>query len=156
MSISTEAEAAPPSAALKTYEGRCFCGAVRLEVTGEPVVAGYCHCESCRVWSASPVNAFTLWKLDTFRVTSGAGRIAHYSQTPRSTRHWCTRCGGHLFNRHPGWGLVDVYAGVIPGFPFRAAVHVNYQETVLPIRDGLPKLKDIPLDMGGTGALLPE
>jgi hypothetical protein len=49
-----------------------------------------------------------------------------------------------------------VYAAVISGFPYRAAVHVNYQETVLPIKDGLPKLKDLPKEMGGSGASVAE
>ena len=44
-----------------SYVGRCFCGEVALEVTGAPKVMGYCHCASCRSWSASPVNVFTLW-----------------------------------------------------------------------------------------------
>jgi hypothetical protein len=41
-------------------------------------------------------------------------------------------------------GLVDVYAASIPDFPFKAGVHVHYQESVLPIRDGVSKLKDVP------------
>ena len=45
-----------------TYQGRCFCGEVQFTVTGEPVAMGYCHCESCRAWSAGPINAFSLWK----------------------------------------------------------------------------------------------
>jgi len=47
--------------------------------------------------------------------------------------------------------LVDVYAAAIPDFPYRPAVHVNYQETRLRIRDGLPKMKDLPKEMGGSG-----
>jgi hypothetical protein len=35
-------------------------------------------------------------------------------------------------------------------------VHVNYAETVLPIRDGLPKLKDFPAEFGGSGESVPE
>jgi hypothetical protein len=35
-------------------------------------------------------------------------------------------------------------------------VHVNYAETVLRIKDGLPKMKDFPAEMGGSGDLLPE
>ena len=53
-------------------------------------------------------------------------------------------------------GLTDVYAAVIPDLPFTPAVHVHYQETVLPIKDGVPKLKDVPKEMGGSGASLPE
>lgn len=71
-------------------------------------------------------------------------------------RKWCKKCGGHLFTEHPAWNLTDVYAAVIPGFPYKPGVHVNYQETKLRIKDGLPKLKDLPKEMGGSGASLPE
>jgi len=139
-----------------SYHGSCFCGAVRFIVSGEPVVMGYCHCESCRHWSAAPVNAFTLWPADGVRITQGADRIATYAKTPRSNRKWCTSCGGHVYTEHPGWGLTDVYAAVIPGLHFQPGVHVNYQERVLRIEDGLPKLKDIPKEMGGSGEPVAE
>ena len=42
----------------------------------------------------------------------------------------------------PPLGLVDVYSATLPTVKFNPAVHVNYAETVLPMRDGLPKLKD--------------
>ena len=45
---------------------------------------------------------------------------------------------------------------VAMGLPFRAAVHVNYHDTVLRMRDGLPKLQDDPAEMGGSGASVPE
>jgi hypothetical protein len=35
-------------------------------------------------------------------------------------------------------------------------VHVNYQETVLRIKDALPKLKDTPKEMGGSGVAVAE
>jgi hypothetical protein len=139
-----------------TYTGSCFCGAVQFTVTGAPAAMGYCHCDSCRRWSAGPVNAFTLWKPDALRITQGADKIGTYNKTPRSFRKWCTVCGGHVFTDHPAWDLVDVYAASIPDFPFRPGVHVHYQETVLPIKDGLPKLKDLPGEMGGSGKTLPE
>jgi hypothetical protein len=41
-----------------THKGECFCGAVHVEVSGEPEAMGYCHCASCRSWSGGPVNAF--------------------------------------------------------------------------------------------------
>jgi hypothetical protein len=139
-----------------TYRGRCFCGAVEFTVSGEPKVAGYCHCAGCREWSAAPVNAFSLWAPEAVEVTKGADRIGVYNRSELSFRKYCTRCGGHLFTAHPPWNLVDVYAAVLPGFEFRPKVHVNYQSTVLHMKDGLPKFKDIPGEMGGTGELLPE
>lgn len=140
----------------KSYKGSCFCGAVQFTVSGEPVGMGYCHCESCRHWSAGPVNAFTLWKPDAVKVTRGADNIGTYSKTPRSDRKWCKTCGGHLFTEHPAMGLTDVYAAVIPGLPYKAGVHVHYQETALRIKDGMPKMKDLPKEMGGSGATLAE
>ena len=117
---------------------------------------GYCHCSSCRKWSAGPLNAFTLWEPSAVQVIKGAGRVATYNKTAHSARKWCMSCGGHLFTEHPPWKLTDVYAAAIPDFPFRPGLHVNYQETVLRIRDGLPKLRDVPTELGGSGTTLPE
>ena len=136
--------------------GRCFCGEVQFEVTGQPAAMGYCHCESCRTWSAGPVNAFSLWNPENLRITRGAQSIAGYAKTPQSNRKWCSKCGGHLFTDHPHWKLVDIYAALLPQLKFEPGVHVHYQETVLPMRDGKPKFKDIPAEMGGSGTLLPE
>ena len=139
-----------------SYHASCFCGAVDFTVTGKPVVMGYCHCDSCRHWSAAPVNAFTLWSREAVRVNRGAEHIGTYHKTERSDRKWCKACGGHLFTEHPDLGLTDVYAAVTPKLPFVAGVHVHYQETVLRMKDGLPKLRDLPTEMGGSGVALPE
>jgi hypothetical protein len=136
--------------------GRCFCGEVQFEVTGQPAAMGYCHCESCRTWSAGPVNAFSLWNPENLRITRGAQSIAGYAKTPQSNRKWCSKCGGHLFTDHPHWKLVDIYVALLPQLKFEPGVHVHYQETVLPMRDGKPKFKDIPTEMGGSGTLLAE
>ena len=57
---------------------------------------------------------------------------------------------------HPGLKLVDVFAATIPTLDFRAGVHLQYAETVLPMRDGLPKLKDFPKEIGGSGEQIAE
>jgi hypothetical protein len=140
----------------KNHTGTCFCGTVKFEVSGEPVAMGYCHCTSCRHWSAGPVNAFSLWKPDALKVTEGASYIGTYNKTPISFRKWCKTCGGHLFTDHPTMGLVDIYVAMLPQLEFEPGVHVNYQETVLHIHDGKPKFKDMPKEMGGSGVNLAE
>ena len=140
----------------ETYRTGCFCGEVQLEVSGEPAAMGYCHCASCRHWSAGPVNAFTLWKPESLTVTGGAGSIGSFAKTPISVRKWCTRCGGHLFTEHPTMGLVDIYAALLPQLKFDPALHVHYQDTVLHLHDGKPKMKDMPKEMGGSGQTLPD
>jgi len=140
----------------ETYKGSCFCGAVELTVTGDPQAAGYCHCTSCRSWSAAPVNAFSLWKPEAVTITKGAGNIGVHRKTEKSLRKFCKVCGGHLLTDHPLWQLVDVYAATIPGYHHAPMLHVNYAETVLRIKDGLPKMKDLPKEMGGSGETVGE
>jgi hypothetical protein len=139
-----------------TYTGSCFCGAVTIEVAGEPEAMGYCHCRSCRSWSGGPVNAFSLWKPDAVTVTGGEEHVATFAKTDLSHRQYCAVCGGHLMTRHPPIELVDVFAATIPDLDFAPAVHVNYAETVLPMKDGLPKLRDFPAELGGSGESMPE
>jgi len=138
------------------YTGSCFCGAVEITVTGAPEAMGYCHCRSCRSWSAGPVNAFTLWKPDAVAITKGEEFIATFEKTPLSQRKFCGKCGGHLMTGHDPISLVDVYAATIPDLAFKPELHVNYAETVLPMHDGLPKLKDFPAELGGSGESVPE
>lgn len=139
-----------------THTGHCFCGAVELKVEGSPEAMGYCHCDSCRSWSGGPVNAFSLWKPDAVTVTKGADDIKTYQKTELSQRQYCGKCGGHLMTNHPTLSLVDVFAATIPTLAFKPEVHVNYAETVLPMKDGLPKLKDFPAELGGSGQAVPE
>jgi hypothetical protein len=141
---------------MPVHQGHCFCGAVEIEVSGDPAGMGYCHCESCRSWSAGPVNAFTLWSPDAVKITKGADKLARFMKTENSGRQYCTQCGGHVMTDHPGLGLVDVYAATIPSLAFEPGVHVNYAETVLPMKDGLPKFRDFPADFGGSGEMVEE
>ena len=117
---------------------------------------GYCHCQSCRSWSGGPLNAFSLWKPDAVKITKGRDQIGMFAKTPASERQFCKTCGGHIMANHPPLGLVDVYSATIPTLDFKPAVHVNYQDTVLPMKDGLPKFRDFPKEFGGSGVMAAE
>ncbi len=140
----------------RTFNGSCFCGAVKFTVTGKPAGQGYCHCDSCRKWSAGPVNAFTLWDPESVHMTQGTEHVETYNKTEASYRSWSKVCGGHLFTKHLAMKLTDVYAATISNFPFEPGVHVHYQETTLHMHDGLPKMKDLPQEAGGSGDLLAD
>lgn len=137
------------------HSGTCFCGAVEIEVTGDPEEMGYCHCRSCRSYSGAPVTAFTLWKAEKVKGTRGSERLGVFRKTEISHRRFCTTCGGHVMVDHPGLGRIDVHAATIPTLPFEPSVHLNYAETVLLMKDGLPKLRDFPAGIG-SGATIPE
>lgn len=141
---------------MSKHAGECFCGAVKLEVSGDPAGMGYCHCSSCRSWSGGPVNAFTLWAPDKVAVVKGADKVATFTKTPLSERKYCSVCGGHLMTNHPTLGVVDVFSATIPTVAFKPGLHINYAETVLPMKDGLPKFMDFPADFGGSGEMISE
>ena len=145
------------------HQGSCFCGDVKFRVTGNPEAMAYCHCDSCRNWSAGPISAFTLWKPSTLKITQGLDNIAGFDKNPISkdetivsNRVWCKTCGGHLYTDHPTMGLIDVPAVIIKDFTFTPAFHVHYQESVHKMNDGLPKFKDLPKEAGGSGVELSE
>ena len=137
----------------KTYEGACLCGAVQISVTGEPAAMGYCHCESCRSWSAGPINAFTLWQPSQLKITRGADKIGTYNQTAKKFAN-----GGNLRRpfvyRAPALEPDRRVCGDDRALSFQARRARNYQETKLPMKDGLPKMKDFLKEMGGSGVVL--
>ena len=138
------------------HRGTCFCGTVEIEAAGAPLEMGYCHCASCRHYSGAPLSAFLLWRAEDVRVTRGAEHLGRFNKSGMSDRQHCMRCGGHVLTAHPGLGLTDVRPPMLPGVAFEPSVHLHYAEAVLPIRDGLTKLRDFPAHVGGSGAVLPE
>ena len=141
---------------MSTYTAKCMCGAVSLEIEGAPNVMGICHCKVCRAWSASPVNGFAIWSRDAMTVAKGEDQVASYESSKGHDRAWCKNCGGHLYHLLNPLGVVDIYASLVEGLEFKPAVHINYESTIMPMKDGLPKFKDFPSEFGGSGETVPE
>jgi hypothetical protein len=139
-----------------SHKGSCFCGAVVIEVTGAPQEMGYCHCTSCRAYSGGPVKAYTLWNARDVKVLRGVEFLGRFQKSRMTVRRFCMNCGGHLIVEHPGLGITDIYAAMLPTVTFTPSVHLHYAEAVLKMRDGLPKLRDFPASVGGSGEAVPE
>src|SRR5947208_11844454 len=139
----------------ETHTGGCYCGAVEVQATGEPVEMGYCHCNECRRYSTAPVSIFTLWKPETVKISKGEQFLGRFHASELSDRCYCTRCGSHVMIDHPTLGLADIRIA-LSGMTFKPTVHLNYEEKFLPIIDGLPKLKDFPTAIGGSGETVRE
>ncbi len=82
-------------------EGGCLCGAVRYEISAEPVIAGHCHCLDCRKASGAPHVSFagfpdTAVKLTgvtkTYKTKGDSGMM--------SARGFCPECGSWITG-HP-------------------------------------------------------
>jgi hypothetical protein len=126
---SPRSEARGESASVvETHMGRCYCGAVEIEMRGDPLEMGYCHCENCRHYSAAPMSAFTLWKKEKVNVTNGEEFLGRFKSSEISERGYCTKCGGHISVEHPTLGSNGCSHWRSPEFPFKPKVHLNYAE----------------------------
>lgn len=138
------------------YSGSCYCGVVQVSVSARnaPLVAGYCHCLSCRKWHAAPINAWTLWRAGDVTITGG--EVTNSQQDKDSRRISCTICGGCVANGKPGSDTIVVYAMTLAesDFKFEPTLHIHYSERVMDIDDGLPKFADTPERFGGSGKLI--
>lgn len=75
---------------MSNYTGGCLCGAVRIEIVGEPTRVGICHCLHCRKRQGAPFHAFAVFPVDAATVT---GETRRYQ-----ARHFCPICGSPLFD----------------------------------------------------------
>ncbi len=92
------------------------------------------------------------------KIVAGAEHVGTFHKSPDSIsyRQYCKLCAGHLMIHHPDFDMFDVFSATLPDLQFEPIGHVNYVETVMPMRDGLPKYKDFPVEFGGSGEVVPE
>src|SRR5262245_12026730 len=139
-----------------THKAGCMCGAVQVEITGDPARQGYGHCRHCPGGPGAASPAASLGPTPNVKVTKGAEKLGLYKKTENSHRQFCTACGAPVLVGHPSFGMTDVPAGSVQGFAYRPTMHVHYGEKVMAMRDGLPKFKDFPKEFGGSGDTLAE
>jgi hypothetical protein len=94
--------------------GRCICGAVAFEVTGELRDVHLCHCTECRrwaghVWAASEAA----WADLEFAEDGGLRWIDSPDSEHDARRGFCSECGSSLFWQVPGSDRVSLAAGCL-------------------------------------------
>ncbi len=78
-----------------THFGRCHCGAIHYEITGEPQVVALCHCTDCRRSAGAPFVAWAMYPDSSLEVTKGTPKTINSSGT--AMRSFCAECGSGLF-----------------------------------------------------------
>ena len=93
--------------------GGCLCGAVRYEVTAEPVRSSTCYCRDCQYASGGGPAHSLLVPRAGFAITKGAPRgYAKLSDSGnRITRHFCADCGTPLLSDRAGGPFIAIRAG---------------------------------------------
>ncbi len=103
--------------------GSCQCGQVRYQVAAEKLVAANCHCNICKKLTGSAFSSIVLVDERAFTLLAGEELLTHYTVSERASKHFCSRCGSPVFNRHTGFpgkrlialGTLDDPAAVTPG-----------------------------------------
>ena len=97
------------------FSGRCLCGGVTYEGSGEPVFTGKCHCTDCRKASGGGHMAL-------FAVPEGAVKISGETKSyglkadsgATVTHHFCPNCGVRMFNTNTNMaGLTVLVASTL-------------------------------------------
>lgn len=107
--------------------GRCHCGAVRYEVSGEALTHALCHCRDCRRHAGAPMVGWCMFPAAAVRLLTGTAKI--YSSSEHGRRHFCAACGTGLFYTNDSVlpGIIDVQSATLDdpdAIPARAHVQV--------------------------------
>lgn len=128
------------------YRVKCDCESVEVEMTGEPRVHAYCHCEDCRELLQVPYHSVLAWEEDQLVVIKGQSNVVEFQHpTKRMKRIFCQYCGEVLFNTNAmGWKLVSQFLfrkcndNQLPN-NFKSNAHFFYDRRVIDIDDDLAK-----------------
>lgn len=129
--------------------GGCYCGEIRYESTGEPMLRAQCHCRECQTISGGGPNLFMLLPRDGFGYTRGQpGTFTRSDLEKPVTREFCGTCGTHLITQSRNFDAVVLKIGTLDdptlfGQPQMAIFTVDRQPFHL-IADGLPQFERLP------------
>jgi len=130
------------------FEGGCYCGKVRYEAEGEPMLKAQCHCRECQYITGGAPNMFMLMKPSEFKYTKGTPKQFTRSdlETP-VTREFCPDCGTHLVTRPPR-PIIVIKVGTLDdpklfGGP-NMAIYTIDRQPFHQIAEGLPTFERLP------------
>ncbi len=92
--------------------GGCFCGEIRYQITGEPVLQLLCFCQDCLSITGTDGYAGYMVKNADFQLVSGKPTVhKKISKEGRSVhRNFCGVCGSNLWGVTE-FGLISIAAG---------------------------------------------
>lgn len=83
-------------------EGGCYCGAVRYEAEGDPIMKARCHCRECQYFTGGEGNDFIAMPVSGFKLTKGEPKsFKREDLKGAATRQFCPNCGTQLLTRSP-------------------------------------------------------
>ncbi len=129
--------------------GKCLCGKVSYEITGNLGIFQYCHCSRCRKFTGSAHSASLLVAPDQFKWLTGEEYVGRYEveEAKHYATSFCKNCGSSLPWLAKSKMAVSVTAGTLDCDPgIRPSQNVFWgskaiwykQASELPKHDELP------------------
>jgi len=83
----------------KAYTGGCACGAIRYEISAEPLLANHCQCRDCQHKSGTGHGSYlTFPSRDAATLTGQAKRWDMVGDSGNvKTRGFCSTCGSPVY-----------------------------------------------------------
>ena len=132
------------SQATRVLAGKCYCGAVRYEVSDAFLYAANCHCSNCRAATGSAFKPFAGIEREKLTITEGADQLAVFGdENGNDTR--CGACGSFLFSVVREGAYVHVAMGSLVDAPaIRPTGHifVGSKAPWFEITDDLPQFEE--------------
>jgi hypothetical protein len=121
-------------------EGGCYCGKVRYEAEGEPMMAAQCHCRECQYITGGAPNMFMAMPVAGFKYTA--------SQPKQFTRsEFCAECGTHMVTKVPGLPAVVLKVGTFDDpklFNPQVAIYTCDKQAFHHVPEGMPAFEKLP------------
>lgn len=81
-----------------SYLGSCYCGKVKIAISGAITSIIHCHCSKCRKASGTAYATNGLVKADEFKITAGAEHMGKFGKVAGKNRHFCKICASPIYS----------------------------------------------------------
>ena len=120
---------------MDVHTGNCLCGDVSLQVEGEPVSQGNCHCNDCKKNTGAAYATILFFKDEQFNYLSGETSSFQYvaDSGNKKTKEFCSKCGSLIYGINTGRpGIRSIYIGVFDDGSFAKPQFNVYTTRSLP------------------------
>ena len=129
--------------------GRCYCGSLKYEISGQAEAAFQCHCRECQYITGGNPNIVMVFPKNAFRYVEGnAKKFARADLETPVTRHFCENCGTAMGTESPARpNSMIVKVGTLDdpsAFSAQAAIFTCDIQPFHHLPDGLPAFEKRP------------